>query len=96
VEICRDGGIGEPRELVDLSGREVSVEVNLRNGSHSATIWTNDLTYEYVKEKRSTPHEPRDPGREGLDPHRNPPLAGDVRGKTVVIKYGGNAMIDGT
>jgi glutamate N-acetyltransferase/amino-acid N-acetyltransferase len=50
VEICRDGGIGDPRELVDLSGREVSVEVNLRNGSHSATIWTNDLTYEYVKE----------------------------------------------
>ncbi len=50
VQICRDGGIGDPRELVDLSGREVSVEVNLRNGSHSATIWTNDLTYEYVKE----------------------------------------------
>ncbi len=50
VQICRDGGIGDPRELVDLSGREVSVEVNLRNGPHSATIWTNDLTYEYVKE----------------------------------------------
>ena len=50
VQVCRDGGIGDPRELVDLSGREVSVEVNLRNGSHQATIWTNDLTYDYVKE----------------------------------------------
>ena len=50
VQVCRDGGIGEPRELVDLTGREVAVEVNLRNGSHQATIWTNDLTYDYVKE----------------------------------------------
>ena len=32
VQVCRDGGIGEPRELVDLSRREVHVEVNLRNG----------------------------------------------------------------
>jgi len=50
VQVCRDGGIGDPRDLVDLSGRQVSVEVNLRNGSHSATIWTNDLTYDYVRE----------------------------------------------
>jgi glutamate N-acetyltransferase/amino-acid N-acetyltransferase len=50
VQVCRDGSIGEPRELVDLSGHDVHVEVNLRSGSHSATIWTNDLTYDYVKE----------------------------------------------
>jgi glutamate N-acetyltransferase/amino-acid N-acetyltransferase len=50
VQVCRDGSIGEPRELVDLSGHDVHVEVNLRNGPHSATIWTNDLTYDYVKE----------------------------------------------
>ena len=50
VQVCRDGAIGDPRELVDLSGREVTVEVNLRNGRHGATIWTNDLTYDYVKE----------------------------------------------
>ena len=50
VEVCRDGGIGEPRELVDLSGRKVDIVVNLRNGRHGATIWTNDLTYDYVKE----------------------------------------------
>src|SRR5207344_764134 len=50
VQVCRDGSIGEPRELVDLSEHDVHVEVNLRNGHHSATIWTNDLTYDYVKE----------------------------------------------
>jgi glutamate N-acetyltransferase/amino-acid N-acetyltransferase len=50
VQVCRDGAIGDPRELVDLSGRDVRVEVDLRHGTHGATIWTNDLTYDYVKE----------------------------------------------
>jgi glutamate N-acetyltransferase/amino-acid N-acetyltransferase len=50
VQVCRDGSIGDPRELVDLSGHDVHVEVDLRSGRHSATIWTNDLTYDYVKE----------------------------------------------
>jgi glutamate N-acetyltransferase/amino-acid N-acetyltransferase len=50
VQVCRDGAAGDPRELVDLSGRAVTLEVNLRNGRHAATIWTNDLTYDYVKE----------------------------------------------
>jgi glutamate N-acetyltransferase / amino-acid N-acetyltransferase len=50
VRVCRDGGIGDPRELVDLSGRNVEVVVDLHNGRHRATIWTNDLTYDYVKE----------------------------------------------
>jgi glutamate N-acetyltransferase / amino-acid N-acetyltransferase len=50
VQVCRDGGIGDPRELVDLSGRKVEVSVDLHNGRHRATIWTNDLSYDYVKE----------------------------------------------
>jgi glutamate N-acetyltransferase / amino-acid N-acetyltransferase len=50
VLVCRDGAIGEPRDLVDLSGHEVHVEVDLRNGRHAATVWTNDLSYDYVKE----------------------------------------------
>ena len=50
VQVCRDGAAGDPRDLVDLTGRAVTVEVNLRNGRHGATIWTNDLTYDYVKE----------------------------------------------
>ena len=50
VQVCRDGGIGESRELVELSGRKVDIVVNLRNGRHGANIWTNDLTYDYVRE----------------------------------------------
>jgi len=50
VEVCRNGSIGDPRDRVDLSGREVTIEVNLRAGTGRATVWTNDLTYDYVKE----------------------------------------------
>jgi glutamate N-acetyltransferase / amino-acid N-acetyltransferase len=55
VQVCRDGSIGDPRDLVDLSGHDVRVEVNLRNGPHSATVWTNDLSYDYVKENAEYP-----------------------------------------
>jgi glutamate N-acetyltransferase / amino-acid N-acetyltransferase len=50
VQICRNGGIGEDRKLVDLEPREVHVEIDLQAGSAEATIWTNDLTHEYVHE----------------------------------------------
>ena len=50
VQVCRGGGIGESRDLVDLSGREVHVLVDLHAGNAAATILTTDLTYEYVKE----------------------------------------------
>ena len=50
VWVCRDGGIGEPRDLVDLSERAVTVTVDLKAGAQSATIWTNDLTHAYVHE----------------------------------------------
>ncbi len=50
VQVCRAGGVGEPRELVDLNQRECHVLVDLHAGDHKATIWTNDLTYDYVKE----------------------------------------------
>lgn len=50
VTVCRGGQIGDDRELVDLSGRQVHVLVNLHAGDHTATILTNDLTYDYVKE----------------------------------------------
>ncbi|ALE05386.1 N-acetylglutamate synthase [Arthrobacter sp. ERGS1:01] len=50
VQICRKGGIGDSRDLVDLTGREVTVEIDLRAGDASATIWTNDLTHAYVEE----------------------------------------------
>lgn len=50
IQVCRDGGVGEDRTLVDLTGRKVHVVVDLASGEHTATIWTNDLTYDYVHE----------------------------------------------
>ncbi|WP_026531383.1 bifunctional glutamate N-acetyltransferase/amino-acid acetyltransferase ArgJ [Arthrobacter sp. H41] len=50
IQICRNGGIGDSRDLVDLSGRDVTVEIDLQAGSAAATIWTNDLTHDYVHE----------------------------------------------
>ena len=35
---------------VDLSGRDVSVTIDLKSGGARATIWTNDLTHAYVHE----------------------------------------------
>lgn len=50
VWICRNGGIGEDRSLVDLSGRNVEVTIDLHAGDSTATILTNDLTHDYVHE----------------------------------------------
>lgn len=50
VWVCRNGGVGDSRDLVSLAGREVRIEVNLNHGNESATIWTNDLTADYVHE----------------------------------------------
>ena len=50
VWVCRDGATGEDRTLVDMSGREVVITIDLRAGDASATIWTNDLTAAYVHE----------------------------------------------
>jgi glutamate N-acetyltransferase/amino-acid N-acetyltransferase len=48
--VCRAGGVGEDRSLVDLTAREVRVVVDLHAGSATATVWTNDLTHDYVHE----------------------------------------------
>jgi glutamate N-acetyltransferase/amino-acid N-acetyltransferase len=50
VTVCRGGAIGDPREGVDLSGRAITIEVDLRAGTDEATIWTNDLSIAYVHE----------------------------------------------
>ncbi|MCT9871225.1 bifunctional glutamate N-acetyltransferase/amino-acid acetyltransferase ArgJ [Paenarthrobacter aurescens] len=50
VQICRNGSIGDDRNLVDLEPREVLVEIDLQAGDAEATIWTNDLTHDYVHE----------------------------------------------
>jgi glutamate N-acetyltransferase/amino-acid N-acetyltransferase len=50
VTVCRGGAIGDPREGVDLTGRAITIDVDLRAGTERATIWTNDLSIAYVHE----------------------------------------------
>lgn len=50
VQVARAGGVGDSRELVDLSPREVTIEIDLHAGDATATVWTNDLTHDYVHE----------------------------------------------
>lgn len=50
VMVCRGGGVGEDRTLVDMSDRDVHIDVHLHAGDAQATIWTNDLTADYVHE----------------------------------------------
>jgi glutamate N-acetyltransferase/amino-acid N-acetyltransferase len=50
IWVCSSGSIGESRDLVDLSGRHVRITVSLHAGYERATVWTNDLTADYVHE----------------------------------------------
>ena len=51
VQICRQGGAHEDPAQLDLAAaREVHVVVDLHAGEASATVWTNDLTHDYVHE----------------------------------------------
>jgi glutamate N-acetyltransferase/amino-acid N-acetyltransferase len=50
VQVCRAGAAGDPRDLVDLAGRDIHVLVGLHAGAATATVWTNDLSLAYVHE----------------------------------------------
>jgi glutamate N-acetyltransferase/amino-acid N-acetyltransferase len=50
VWVCRDGAAAEDRTKVDLSGRLVTIVIDLAAGDDEATVWTNDLTAAYVHE----------------------------------------------
>jgi glutamate N-acetyltransferase/amino-acid N-acetyltransferase len=50
VLVCRDGAAFGDRAAVDMSGREVTITIDLRVGDAEATLWTNDLTAMYVHE----------------------------------------------
>jgi glutamate N-acetyltransferase/amino-acid N-acetyltransferase len=50
VQVCSAGEPDQPRDLVDLTPRAVSVLIDLHAGSETATILTNDLTHDYVHE----------------------------------------------
>ncbi|MCP2340817.1 bifunctional glutamate N-acetyltransferase/amino-acid acetyltransferase ArgJ [Actinomadura rupiterrae] len=50
VWVCRNGSFGDDRDKVDLRPRDVTITVDLSAGPHSATVWTTDLTADYVHE----------------------------------------------
>jgi glutamate N-acetyltransferase/amino-acid N-acetyltransferase len=50
VAVCTAGEPDQSRDLVDLTPREVDIRIELHSGSAEATIWTNDLTHDYVHE----------------------------------------------
>ncbi|MGW0944508.1 bifunctional glutamate N-acetyltransferase/amino-acid acetyltransferase ArgJ [Streptomyces sp. NPDC002623] len=50
VWVCKNGGVGEDRDKVDMRYREVHIVADLAAGAETATIWTNDLTADYVHE----------------------------------------------
>ena len=50
VWVCRSSTPAEDPAGVDLSGREVTVTIDLKSGPERATVWTNDLTHAYVHE----------------------------------------------
>ncbi|MDG4809275.1 bifunctional glutamate N-acetyltransferase/amino-acid acetyltransferase ArgJ [Micromonospora sp. WMMD1120] len=50
VWVCRRGAAAEDRSKVDLTGRDVTIRIDLHAGDAEATIWTNDLSHAYVHE----------------------------------------------
>ena len=50
VWVCRSGAAAYDRSTVDLSGRAVTVTVDLHAGTAAATVFTNDLSHGYVHE----------------------------------------------
>jgi glutamate N-acetyltransferase/amino-acid N-acetyltransferase len=50
VTICKAGEPFEDRDLIDLAPRAVSVLIDLHAGDQTASIYTNDLTHDYVHE----------------------------------------------
>jgi glutamate N-acetyltransferase/amino-acid N-acetyltransferase len=50
VWVCKKSTPAEDPASVDLTGREVSVTIDLKSGDARATVWTNDLTHAYVHE----------------------------------------------
>ena len=50
VRVAHQGEPDQPRESVDLTGRAMHLLIDLHAGASTATIWTNDLTHDYVHE----------------------------------------------
>lgn len=50
VRVCQHGEPDQPSTAVDLTPRAVDIHIDLKVGEAAATIWTSDLTHDYVHE----------------------------------------------
>lgn len=50
IRVCTAGGPDRPRDEVDLTPRATQLDIVLNAGSAAATVYTNDLTHDYVHE----------------------------------------------
>jgi glutamate N-acetyltransferase/amino-acid N-acetyltransferase len=50
VMVARSSGPGDDRSFVNLSGDAIEIVIDLKAGNSTATILTNDLSYDYVHE----------------------------------------------
>ncbi|MFG2647585.1 bifunctional glutamate N-acetyltransferase/amino-acid acetyltransferase ArgJ [Streptomyces sp. NPDC048436] len=51
VWVCKNGSVGEDRDLVDMRYREIQITADLAAGTaEPVVIWANDLTADYVHE----------------------------------------------
>lgn len=48
VRICANGGPDRDRSEVDMTLREIDIDIDLNAGESEACVWTDDLTHEYV------------------------------------------------
>jgi glutamate N-acetyltransferase/amino-acid N-acetyltransferase len=55
VTLCRDGAAVDRGPAVDLSGRDILVEIDLHVGPGRAEIRTTDLSHAYVEENSAYP-----------------------------------------
>lgn len=50
ITLCRNGYLAADRSTCDLSGKEISVQIELNQGAEQATVLTTDLSHGYVEE----------------------------------------------
>ncbi|MDF7675551.1 bifunctional glutamate N-acetyltransferase/amino-acid acetyltransferase ArgJ [Neisseriaceae bacterium ESL0693] len=48
IRVCSGGAPDQPRDSVDMSAKEVKIDINLNTGNAKATVWSTDLTVDYV------------------------------------------------
>lgn len=50
VRVCSKGGPDRPRDEVDMTPRQLLLQLELHAGHAGAIVWSNDLTHDYVHE----------------------------------------------